>query len=506
MMTRLDALLDRITMYRLMLYLLIGYVGIAAALAGFGLLPFSPLALLISSAFLVGMCWAANTLLARILDVPTNVESAFITALILALIIDPPCSADDLQLLGWAAILAMSSKYILGINNKHVFNPAAIAVVITAFALGEPASWWVGAAPMLPAVLLGGLLVVRKLRQESMAGAFLAAAVATVVVASIVQHTPLAREVEQLVVASPLLFFASIMLTEPLTAPPTKRLKMLYGLLTGVLIVPQIHLGRLYSTPELALVVGNVFAYLVSSKRRVVLSLKKRSRLSPDIVDFVFIPSQRLAFLPGQYLEATLAHQNPDSRGVRRYFTVASSPTEDTIHLGVRFYERGSSFKRALRAMTNRTRLIGGPIAGDFVLPRDRTHKLVFIAGGVGVTPYRSMLKYLLDTGERRDIVVFFATRTAADIVYQDVLTEAQRRLGIKTIYTLTDTAAIPNNWPGGKGRISEQMIVEAAPDYCERTFYISGPPAMVNATERVLKNLGIGRSQIKRDDFPGLV
>ena len=506
MTTRIDALLDRITMYRLVLYLLIGYVGIAAVLAGFGLLPFSPLALLISSVFLVGMCWAANTLLARILDVPTNVESAFITALILALIIDPPRSADDLQLLGWAAILAMSSKYILGINNKHVFNPAAIAVVITAFALGEPASWWVGAAPMLPAVLLGGLLVVRKLRQESMAGAFLAAALATVVVASIVQHTPLAREVEQLVVASPLLFFASIMLTEPLTAPPTKRLKMLYGVLTGVLIVPQIHLGLLYSTPELALVVGNVFAYLVSSKRRAVLSLKKRSRLSPDIFDFVFTPSQRLAFLPGQYLEATLAHQNPDSRGVRRYFTVASSPTEDTIHLGVRFYERGSSFKRALRAMTNRTRLIGGPIAGDFVLPRDRTRKLVFIAGGVGVTPYRSMLKYLLDTGERRDIVVFFATRTAADIVYQDVLTEAQRRLGIKMIYTLTDTAAIPNNWPGGKGRISEQMIVEAAPDYRERTFYISGPPAMVNATERVLKNLGIGKSQIKRDDFPGLV
>src|SRR5260370_14928037 len=156
MTTRLDALLDRIQMYRLVLYLLIGYVGIAAVLAGLGLLPFAPLALLVSSAFLVGMCWASNSLLAHILDVPTNVESAFITALILALIIDPPRSADDLQLLGWAAILAMSSKYILGINNTHLFNPAAIAVAITAFPLRDPASCGVGAAPMLPAVLLSG--------------------------------------------------------------------------------------------------------------------------------------------------------------------------------------------------------------------------------------------------------------------------------------------------------------------------------------------------------------
>src|SRR5260221_3688628 len=99
MTTRLDALLDRITMYRLVLYLLLGYVGIAAVLAGLGLLPLSPLALLISNVFLVGMCLAADMLLARILDVPTHVESAFITALILALIIYPPPFGDDLQLL-----------------------------------------------------------------------------------------------------------------------------------------------------------------------------------------------------------------------------------------------------------------------------------------------------------------------------------------------------------------------------------------------------------------------
>src|SRR5260370_36361605 len=140
MITRIDDLLDRITMYRLVLYVLMVLVAIAAVLSYLTLLPFSPLALLLSTLFLVIMCWAANSLLARIFAAPTNVESAYITALILALIIDPAESPNDLLFLGWAPILRTSSKYILSLNNKHMFNPAAIAVVITSFGLGESAS------------------------------------------------------------------------------------------------------------------------------------------------------------------------------------------------------------------------------------------------------------------------------------------------------------------------------------------------------------------------------
>src|SRR3954451_1479380 len=135
MMTSIDYVLDRITMYRLVLYGLIGLIGIAAVLAYFKLLPFSPLSLLASTLFLVIMCWAMNTIFAHIFDVPTNIESVYITALILALIIDPAQSSGTFQFLGWAAILAMSSKYVLALYKKHFFNPAAIAVVITSFVL-----------------------------------------------------------------------------------------------------------------------------------------------------------------------------------------------------------------------------------------------------------------------------------------------------------------------------------------------------------------------------------
>jgi glycine betaine catabolism B len=493
-------------MYRLLLYILIGLLGIATILAYFKLLAFSPLALVGSSLFLVAICWAMNTIFAYVFEVPTNLESATITALILALIIDPVKSASDFQFLGWAAILAMSSKYILALNKKHLFNPAAIAVVITAFVLNESASWWIGTASMLPAVLIGGVLVARKLRQGDMLWIFCATVLVSVCLITLSQGKAISTVLVQSLVRSPLFFFASIMLTEPLTAPPTKDLRRLYAVITGILFIPQFHVGQIYSTPELALVVANIFSYIVSPKQKVMLTLHKKIKMAPDISDFVFRSSQKLAFTPGQYMEFTLAHPHPDSRGNRRYFTLASSPTENLVHLGVRFYEQSSSFKQAMTRMDGRVKVVAAQIAGDFTLPTNPEQKLVFIAGGIGITPFRSMLKYLLDSQQRRDIVLFYANKTANEIVYKDVLSAAQTRMGVKTFYTLTDTRAIPRNWPGFTGRINEQMIMATVPDYTERTYFLSGPPDMVNAYEQVLKNMQVKSSQIKKDFFPGLV
>lgn len=505
-MRRIDYLLDRITAYRLVLYVLIAWIGIATVLASFQLLHFSPFSLLLSTIFLVVICWATNTIFAFVLKIPTNLESAFITALILALILDPAQSLGDLQFLGWAAVLAMSSKYLLTIWNKHIFNPAAIAVVITAIAVNGTASWWIGTTSTLPMVLIGGWLIVRKTRQEKMVLLCCAAALVSTCVFTVVQGKMLSTELTQLLLQSPLFFVVGIMLTEPLTLPPTNGLKSIYGVLVGILFVPLVHIGPIYSTPELALVVGNVFSYLVSPKQKVVLQLQKKLKMGSDIVDFVFKPSQPLAFTPGQYMEFTLEHFRPDSRGNRRYFTLASSPTEQMVHLGVRFYEKSSSFKRAMYWMGVKTKVIGAQIAGDFTLPSNPEQKLVFLAGGIGITPFRSMLKYLLDTQQRRDIVLLYANKSAKEIVYQDVLGAASTKLGVKVFCTLTDTTAVPRNWTGFVGRIDEQMIMQAIPDYQERMYYLSGPPEMVREYEQVLKRIYVKSSQIKKDFFPGLV
>lgn len=506
MIAKIDYILDRVTMYRLVLYVLLGLLGLATMLSYFKLLSFSPLALVASTVFLVIMCWAMNTILARVFAVPTNVESASITALILALIIDPAQAPGDFVFLGWAAILAMSAKYILAINKKHLFNPAAIAVVITAFVIGKSASWWVGTADMLPLVLVGGWLVARKIRQEYVVIICCVVALVSSCVMTFVQGSSVLTDLKQMLVGSPLFFFATIMLTEPLTAPPTKHWRALYAALVGILFIPQVHIGSLYSTPELALVVGNVFAYLVSPKFKAMLKLKRRAKLAPGIVDFVFKPSQKLAFLPGQYMEFTLDHPHPDSRGNRRYFTLASSPTEDLVHLGVRFYQRSSTYKNAMYKMDGRTKFVAGQVAGDFTLPADPQQKLVFIAGGIGITPFRSMLKYLIDVQQRRDIILLYINKTANEIVYTDVLDAARARLGVKTFYTLTDITAIPRNWTGFVGRVDERIIESAVPDYLERIYYLSGPPEMVRGCEQVLKNMHIRNDQIKKDFFPGLV
>ncbi|MBA3946782.1 MAG: RnfABCDGE type electron transport complex subunit D [Herpetosiphonaceae bacterium] len=500
-----DTLLNRITMYRLALYYLIFLLAVALLFSFTGVLPYDPYALLFSVGFLIAACWITNTIFAKSFGVPANTESIYISALILALIITPIQATHDLWFLGWAAVWAMASKYILAIKGKHLFNPVAFAVALTYLTINQSASWWVGNAPMLPFVLVGGLLVVRKIRRWELIWSFLLAAAATVLVFSLINRENVITAMEKTAVYSPLVFFAAIILTEPLTMPTTRRWRLFYGALIGLLSVPQFHIGALYVTPELAILAGNVFSFIVSPKTALVLKLKEKIQLAPDIYDFIFVPNRKLAFAPGQYMEWTLGHDEPDTRGNRRYFTLASSPTEDQLRLGVKFSRNSSTFKQALLEMDQQHEIVAQQIAGDFVLPNDPEQKCVFLAGGIGITPFRSMIKYLLDMQQRREIVLFYANRSINEIVYKDVLHRAQLALGIKTIYTITDPQNVPAGWKGQSGHITAQMIKDAVPDYRQCVFYISGPQRMVDETQAVLRELQIKGSQIKTDYFAGL-
>jgi len=359
---------------------------------------------------------------------------------------------------------------------------------------------------MLPFVLFGGLLLVRKIRRFGLFFAFLAASMVTILAFAVVQHDNLLTTLQLTFLNSPLLFFGFVILTEPLTTPPTRRLQMVYGAIVGVFFAPQLHIGSFYFTPELAILIGNVFSYLVSPKAKLVLKLKEKVQIAPDIFDFVFEPVRKFAFAPGQYMEWTLGHEYPDSRGNRRYFTLASSPNESNLRLGVKFYDQSSSYKRSMLAMEKDSEIVAGQLAGDFVLPRGINQKCVFIAGGIGVTPFRSMIQHLLDINQRRNITLFYINRLENEIVYKDVLVKARQKLGIKTIYTLTDTSQISPNWKGKVGYMDKQMLRENVPDYKKCVFYISGPNAMVTSVCEMLIDAGVSRDHIKTDFFPGLV
>jgi glycine betaine catabolism B len=503
-MNFIDNFLNKITMYRLVLYFLIILLGIGVVLGAFGILPFSPLSIIFSSTLFVAVCFLTNTIFSKVFNAPTNVESVYITALILALIIAPGTSFNSYLFIVMAGVLSMASKYILAINKKHLFNPAAIAVSITALLAGSSANWWVGTSTMLPLVLIGGLLIARKIRREDMVFTFLVISFVTIAAFGIIKGSDVFSLIKTVAFDSPIFFFAFIMFTEPLTLPPTKELQIYFAVLVGFLFSSNIHIGNIYSTPELALVAGNIFSFLVSPKEKLILKLKERIQTSPDTFDFIFPLTNKIAYQPGQYMEWTLPHEKADSRGNRRYFTLASSPTENSIRIGVKFNIPSSSFKKALLKEMNT--IVATQRAGEFTLPSDPKEKLVFMAGGIGITPFRSILKYLIDKNEKRDIILLFSNKRAEEIVYQDIFKEAQEKLNIKVIFTITDNSNPPLNWTGKIGRIDQNMIKSEVQDFQERKFYLSGPHGMVEAYKNTLKEMGVLSKNIKEDYFPGFV
>ncbi len=502
-MTFIDTFLNRITMYRLVLYYLVALLTSAMFFSLFGVLPYTLTDLVFSTLLILALCWVTNYTFAKVLGVTTNAESVYITACILALIIAPVAPTDErgIGFIFFAAIGAMASKYVFAIGRKHLFNPAAFGVALPALLLGQSATWWVDASlPLLPLVILGGLLIMRKIRRFDLVLSFVIVMLLTTVLTA--QGSDPATIVVRTFQYSSFFFFALVMLTEPVTTPPSRPLRILYGAIVGFLFATNMHIGSLYFTPELALLIGNVFAYLVSPKGRFMLTLLGKNEIAAGTYEFVFAPDRPFMFRPGQYLEWTLGHPSADNRGNRRFFTIASSPTEQTVRLGVRISEPGSTFKRALKSMQEGDTASASSLAGDFVLPKDGKKKLVFIAGGIGITPFRSMVQYLIDTKDAREITLLYSNKTASEIAYKEIFDEAAQAIGMKTLYALTNE---PNPIPGTyAGRIDATLIAGKVPDYKECIFYLSGPYGMVTAFEKTLHDMGVSRSHIKTDYFPG--
>jgi ferredoxin-NADP reductase/Na+-translocating ferredoxin:NAD+ oxidoreductase RnfD subunit len=475
----------------------------AAVFGFFSILPYNPANLAFSTLLILATCWLTNTVFVKGFGAIPNVESIYITGLILALIITPVAPTDyaGVGFLIFASAWAMAAKFIFAIGKKHLFNPAAFGVALGALVLGQSATWWVGGnLPLLPLVVLGGLLIVRKIHRFDLVLAFFAASIATIIVTATGGNS--AQAISQTLLHSAIFFLAFAMLTEPLTMSPGRLSRIVYGALVGFLFAPNVHFGSFYATPEIALLIGNLFVYFVSPKGRFMLTLTEKNKIADGTFEYVFAPDRPMTFRPGQYLEWTLPHRFCDDRGNRRYFTIASSPTEPEVRLGVKFYQPESSFKRALAAMQPNDTLSASHIAGDFTLPKDAKKKLVFIAGGIGVTPFRSMVQYLIDTKDARPVTLLYSNKTASEIAYKEVFDTAAQTIGMKTVYALTsEPAPVPGTY---SGMIDATLIEREIPDYKERVFYISGPHGMVEAFTKTLGDLGVSRFNIKTDYFPG--
>lgn len=502
-MNYLNTFIDTTTMYRLVLYVLTGLVVGALLLSLFGVLSWTLPALLASLATLLVVCFGANFLFSKFLHAPANIESSFITAFILFLIIAP---STELTILAWTlftGFVAIASKYIFAWHKKHLFNPAALGLVIEGVVGAPLALWWVGSLALLPLVLVASFLVIKKIRRWNLAMTYIAVSTIAVLLVGYNNEVPWNITLWQHFASWPTIFFAGIMLTEPLTMPGTKKLQFLYAGFIGVLSSIPFHVGPLYSSPELALVLGNLLFYSTSLKQRIILTLVKKEMIAKDTYELVFKPRILFRFTAGQYLEWMLPHEHPDLRGVRRYFTIASAPHEDVIRLGVKcVLPSVSTYKEHLINMKEGDVLFAGGLAGDFTLDKKPSQKLLFIAGGIGVTPFRSIIADLLEKNEHHDIVLVYSNKTPEEVAYRDLFKEAEEKIGMKVVHLLGSGALEGAVWE--RGFLTKEILDTHVPDLTERRVYISGPDAMVDNYSRLLKDSGVSETHITRDYFSG--
>ncbi len=492
-------------MYKLVL-LGLSIVGVIAILFGFlGILPYTGLSLIISFFTLLLVPFFSNYILAKIFSVKTNVESSWITGSILFFIAFPIYTFSDFLTISLLGLVAMATKYFFVIKKKHIFNPAALSVFLFgAFGSGV-GGWWVGSSVMLIPIVILGFLVLRKVKRFSLFFSFFIAGFITIFAFGLSNGQNILETVSLVFNSWPIFFFGSIMLTEPLTTPPTRNLQIIYGLIVGFFFGSQFHFGPIYSSPALALIIGNIFSYIVSPRVRLRLKLIRKEKITEDVYNFVWQTDEKIKFKAGQYLEWTIEPEKSDLRGNRRYFTVASSPTEENLVLGTKFYPKPSTFKQKLLKLEVGDEMIASQLSGEFTLPKDKNKKLLFIAGGIGVTPFRSMAKYLLDTNESRDIQMFYSNKTIADTAYKDILDKA-KEIGWKTTYIVNELNGQALEANMRLGFITKEMIISEVPDYKERVFYISGTHGMVTSFQDILRKLGVPKSRIKTDFFPGFV
>ncbi len=506
--------LDQTAMYRTVTLALSFLVVITLIFGALGKIPVSFGSQIISLFVVLSVGLCTNILAARLFHVRANHESAIITSLIVFFLVFPAYTLFDHHVIALVIIIAILSKYVIAIRRQHIFNAAAFgaaAVSVTGYA---GFTWWIGMPELLIPLLIAGSIVVAKVRKWTPVLAFLSVAFVVFMFESWRFGANLEVDARIFFTSYPALFLAFFMLTEPFTMPPTKRLQILYGAFVGFLssttiITPlSILFFGLFSiehaiimTPELALVIGNLAFYGTTLRRKLYLKLLSTRELAHMTYEFVFVKPAGLRFRAGQYLEWTLPHTAFDSRGIRRYLTIASSPREDDVRIGVKMAEPSSTFKSTLSQLVPGDVIIASQLAGDFTLPHDPAVKLGLIAGGIGITPFRSFIGEMEATGVSRDAVHFCCTMTVAEIPYREEFKKAEV-FGVKNVYVIAKEEV---SSPYERGFITKEMLEKHAPDYLERVWYLSGPPGMVNAYNKLLREAGVSRRRIVKDFFPGL-
>jgi ferredoxin-NADP reductase len=229
---------------------------------------------------------------------------------------------------------------------------------------------------------------------------------------------------------------------------------------------------------------------------------KVRERIvrTPDIISIRFDRAAGFEYMPGQYIFVTI--YSGDEK-MTKHLTISSSPTEPD-HLEVTKRLTGHPYSNALSELREGDKVtLDGPFGSGGFTFTGEYEKLLLLTGGIGVTPFRSMIRYCVDKCLKTDIVLIYSNRYEWDIAFREEFDEIQRLNGnFRVVYTVTRPT---EGWSGPTGRVDAGLIRREAYDCHERVAYVSGPQLMVDEMVDVLRyGLGMSEDSVRYQYFTG--
>lgn len=232
--------------------------------------------------------------------------------------------------------------------------------------------------------------------------------------------------------------------------------------------------------------------------------LIERRVIAADTMAFFFEKPAGYHYIAGQYFVITLIDPpETDTEGNSRSLTIASAPHEPHLMIALRMRE--AAFKRVLKTMPFGTEVKISRALGNIVLHDDGKRPAVFLAGGIGITPFRSIMVDAVARKLPHCLALLYANPTPEDAAFLDELTAlAHKNKHFTFVPTMTRMESSSTSWTGERGYITPEMLRKYIPDITAPMYSIAGPPKMVTAMQSLLDDTGIDPASIHAEEFTG--
>jgi ferredoxin-NADP reductase len=232
--------------------------------------------------------------------------------------------------------------------------------------------------------------------------------------------------------------------------------------------------------------------------------LVSRHEVAERTTAFRFEKPPNWTFKSGQYLDLTLLDPSEtDAEGNVRSFSIASAPHENTLMVATRM--RDTAFKRVLNTMPlNSAVKIEGP-SGKLTLHNNVNRTAVFLAGGIGITPFRSVVFGAAKEKLPHRLFLFYSNRRPEDAPFLDELQRLEKENpNYKLIASMTEMSKSHRPWQGEAGLIDKEMLARHLKDAVSPIYYVAGPPEMVKGLQTMISESGVDDDDIRAEEFAG--